>query len=123
MKIALLFFLLITHWCGGLASWATQHTAVCVDMYGISESHVPLSTPVNHSSSTDDSNDEPVATERGRKKTKSKKRGRRRSENTKSGLHSQNYEAMFTVSSLIQCQICPISRNVMNSLLKRFVVI
>ncbi|XP_065901203.1 protein NLRC5-like [Dysidea avara] len=29
--------------------------------------------PVNHSSSTDDSTDEPVATERGRKKTKSKK--------------------------------------------------
>jgi len=34
-----------------------------------------LSTPVNHSSSTDDSTDELVATERGRKITNSKKEG------------------------------------------------
>ena len=47
-----------------------------------------LSTPVNHSQSTDDSTDEPVVTERGRKKTKSKKGGtkrRKRSDTTQSG--------------------------------------
>jgi len=31
MKIALLFFLLITHGCGAPASLATQHTTVCLD--------------------------------------------------------------------------------------------
>ena len=37
-----------------------------------------LTKLVNHSSSTDDSTDEPVATERGRKKTKFKKEGIKR---------------------------------------------
>jgi len=32
MKIALFFFLLITHRCGTLASWATQHTTMCLDV-------------------------------------------------------------------------------------------
>jgi len=31
VKIALLFFLLITHVCGAPASWATRHTTVCLD--------------------------------------------------------------------------------------------
>jgi len=31
MKIALLFFLLITHRCGAPASWAAQNTTVCLD--------------------------------------------------------------------------------------------
>jgi len=33
MKIALLFFLLITHGCGEPGSWATRHTTMCLDMY------------------------------------------------------------------------------------------
>jgi len=33
VKIAFLFFLLITHWCGVPASWATRHTTVCLDAY------------------------------------------------------------------------------------------
>jgi len=33
VKIALLFFLLITHWCGALASWAARHTTVCVIIF------------------------------------------------------------------------------------------
>jgi len=37
-----------------------------------------LTKLVNHSSSTDDSTDEPIATERGRKKIKSKKEGTER---------------------------------------------
>jgi len=32
VKIAFLFFLLITHWCGAPASWATQHTTMCLDV-------------------------------------------------------------------------------------------
>jgi len=31
VKIALLFFLLIIHRCSAPASWATQHTTVCLD--------------------------------------------------------------------------------------------
>jgi len=31
VKIAFLFFLLITHWCGAPASWAARHTTVCLD--------------------------------------------------------------------------------------------
>jgi len=31
VKIALLFFLLITHGCGALASLAARHTNVCLD--------------------------------------------------------------------------------------------
>ena len=45
-----------------------------------------LSTLVNHPPSTDDSTDELATTERGRKKTKSKKGGtKRRSVNTETG--------------------------------------
>jgi len=33
VKIALLFFLLITHGCGAPASWAAWHTTVCLDVY------------------------------------------------------------------------------------------
>jgi len=50
--------------------------------------NILLSTPVNYSSSTDNSTDESVATERGRKRTKSKKKGtkkRKRSVSTESG--------------------------------------
>jgi len=32
VKITFLFFLLITHWCGAPASWATRHTTVCLDI-------------------------------------------------------------------------------------------
>jgi len=32
VKIALLFFLLITHWYGALASCTTRHTTVCLDL-------------------------------------------------------------------------------------------
>jgi len=32
MKIALLFFLLITHGCGTPASWAARHTTMCLDV-------------------------------------------------------------------------------------------
>ena len=32
MKIVLLFFLLITHWRGVPASWATLHATVCMDI-------------------------------------------------------------------------------------------
>jgi len=31
VKIAFLFFLLITHLCGAPASWAARHTTVCLD--------------------------------------------------------------------------------------------
>jgi len=31
-KLSFLFFLLITHWCGAPASWAAQHTTVCLDI-------------------------------------------------------------------------------------------
>jgi len=33
VKIAFLFFLLITHWCGAPASWAARHTTVCLDLF------------------------------------------------------------------------------------------
>jgi len=33
VKIALLFFLLITHGCGAPASWAIWHTTVCLDAH------------------------------------------------------------------------------------------
>jgi len=33
VKIALLFFLLITHGCDAPASWATRHTTVCLDTF------------------------------------------------------------------------------------------
>jgi len=32
VKIAALFFLLITHVCGALAFWAARHTTVCLDL-------------------------------------------------------------------------------------------
>jgi len=35
VKIAFLFFLLITHWCGASASWAARHTTVCLDYFTI----------------------------------------------------------------------------------------
>jgi len=33
VKIAFLFFLLITHLCGAPASWAARHTTVCLDIF------------------------------------------------------------------------------------------
>jgi len=33
VKIALLFFLLITHGCGTPASWAARYTTVCLDLF------------------------------------------------------------------------------------------
>jgi len=33
MKIAFLFFLLITHGCDAPAFWATRHTTVCLDSH------------------------------------------------------------------------------------------
>jgi len=32
VKIALLFFLLISHGCGALTSWGARHTTVCLDI-------------------------------------------------------------------------------------------
>jgi len=40
MKIVFLFFLLIIHWCGAVASWAARHTTVCLDMKGLLISRV-----------------------------------------------------------------------------------
>jgi len=37
VKIALLFFLLITHGCGAPASWAAWHTTVCLDSCSCSQ--------------------------------------------------------------------------------------
>jgi len=36
VKIAFLFFLLITHLCGAPASWAARHTTVCLDTQTLS---------------------------------------------------------------------------------------
>ena len=33
VKIKLFVFLSICSWCGALASWTTQHTIMCPDMY------------------------------------------------------------------------------------------
>lgn len=46
--------------------------------------------PVNHSSSTDDSSDEPVSTETGRKRAKSKKERKNKSFRNQSGYHNIN---------------------------------
>jgi len=42
VKIALLFFLLITHGCGAPASWAARHTIVCLDIQSINKDDIHL---------------------------------------------------------------------------------
>jgi len=106
MCIACLGFVLLQPHChlgklwilGEFTSWylhfpycGSLNAKIYMYVYSISVYLNCMSTPANHSSSSDDLTDEPVATERGRKKMESKKKGKKRSENTKSGLHSRNY--------------------------------
>jgi len=44
-KITLLFFLLITHGCGVLTSWATLHTTICLDLIQSSPAVKKCGTP------------------------------------------------------------------------------
>ena len=65
-----------------------------------------LSTLVNHSSSTDDSTDEPVATERGRKRVKLGAKKRNRSVSNGSG---QFYNFCIFIDITFKLNLCTMS--------------